>query len=271
MSSPSSRSLEHSSQLNWAPLNQEFWQESCQLPIARQYTTLWVANGEITSSSPGRKTVITRKCSVVMLSRSQIFNKSGGESRGLPFCVKFCKDSPASIAQRLEVVDGAATLMDESFATSASSEQPFPSTASVFKFTPDDGIFNDSGVEFPLPDSPELWEATKASWHLRGRPSVVRLHSAAPIAESSGIHRNHSQFHEHLHLEEPAIEMKDASPWTFDEHLVISLLIASDDTPRKETAAAKRLSMSSRHRLFARTSEGIAKIGRRLKSMLVRV
>ncbi|KAF5325212.1 hypothetical protein D9619_009735 [Psilocybe cf. subviscida] len=268
MSSPSPRLLENTSQVDWAPLNQEFWKETCQLPIARQYTTLWVANGEITTSAPGSKKIIKRKCSVVMLSRSQIFNKSGNETTRLPFRVKFSKDDPASIAQRLGAVEGAAALMDESFATSASSEQPFPSTASIFQLAPDDGAVNDSGVDFPLPDSPELWGATKGH-HLRGRPSVMRLRSATPIAESNGIYRKHSLFHENIHLDEPPLEMKNVDPWTFDEHLVISLLIASDDTPPKEAAGAKRLSILSRNKLLARTSEKIAKMGRRLRSMLI--
>lgn len=268
MSLPSSIVPENHTRLNWQePLNQQFWKDSCHLPIARQYTTLWVADGEITTSCPGDKRTLKRKCSVVMLSRSQMFNKSGNETAPSPFCVRFCKDDLASISQHLETVDGAPALLDESFSASASTEEPFPSTASILQLAPDDNVFNDSGVEFLLPGSAELWGATKMP-HLRGMQSVMRLRSAAPLAASS-IYRNHSLFHENLHVEEPPSEMKNVKPWTFDEHLVISLLIASDDTPPKETAEAKRFSILSRNRLIARTSEKMARMGRRLKNLLV--
>ena len=151
---------------------------------------------------------------------------------------------------------------------SASTIHPFPSSASIVHSKYDsnrqtgnrtvilDESFNDSGLDFPLPESPESWGPRKDDEiHKPGKLRLLRIEETGYERAIPRLARNGPSFHEKM-TELPPV----SSEWSFEEQIVISLL---QEGVLKESRESGDRRTTRRPRRMASASERITKIAKK--------
>jgi hypothetical protein len=152
---------------------------------------------------------------------------------------------------------------------STSTMQPFPSSPSIVHSKYDsnrqignstvilDESFNDSGLDFPLPESPESWGPRKDDEiHKPGKLRLLRIEEIGYERATPRLERNGPSFHEKL-TELPPVS---SEPWSFEEQIVISLL---QEGVLKELRESGDRRTTRRPRRMASASKRITKIAKK--------
>ena len=128
-----------------------------------------------------------------------------------------------------------------------------------------DESFNDSGLDFPLEESPESWGPRKDDEiHKPGKLRLVRIEETGNEQAASQIVRNGALFQNLTEL--PPV----SSEWSFEEQIVISLLqegVLKESQDNGEHYAARR---PRRMSMFASASEKITKVAKRCRAATFR-
>ena len=166
--------------------------------------------------------------------------------------------------------DSTPTVLEPSLPAihSASTVQPFPSSPSIVhsKYNSNrqtgnptvilDESFNDSGLDFPLPESPESWGPRKDDEIDKpGKLRLLRIEETGYERATPRLARNGPPFHEKL-TELPPV----SSEWSFEEQIVISLL---QEGVLKESRESGDRCTTRRPRRMASASERITKIAKK--------
>ena len=173
--------------------------------------------------------------------------------------------------------DSTPTVLESSLPAihSASTMQPFPSSPSIVhsKYNSNrqtgnptvilDESFNDSGLDFPLPESPESWGPRKDDEIDKpGKLRLLRIEETGYERATLRLARNGPPFHEKL-TELPPV----SSEWSFEEQIVISLL---QEGVLKESRESGDRRTTHRPRRMASASERMTKIAKKCWSATFR-
>jgi len=128
-----------------------------------------------------------------------------------------------------------------------------------------DESFNDSGLDFPLEESPESWGPRKYDEiHKPGKLRLVRIEETGNDQAALQLIRNGPLFQK---LTEPP---PVSSEWSFEEQIVISLLqegVIKESRENGERCATRR---PRRMSMFASASEKITKVAKRFRAATFR-
>lgn len=151
---------------------------------------------------------------------------------------------------------------------SASTIQPFPSSASIVHSKYDsnrqtgnttvilDESFNDSGLDFPLAESPESWGPRKDDEiHTPGKLRLLRIEETGNERAVPRLADSRPSFHERL-TELPPV----SSEWSFEEQVVISLL--QEGVLKRSRESGERCT-ARRPRRMASASERVTKVAKK--------